>query len=133
MKIGIGLPTTLPGVSSGLVLEWARKADAGPFTSLGIIDRLVYRNYEAMTTLAAVAAVTERVGLMTAVLLVPLRNPGVLAKQVATLDALSGGRLTLGMGVGVREEDFQVAPAVYKDRGKRFEQQLALMKRHLGG
>jgi alkanesulfonate monooxygenase SsuD/methylene tetrahydromethanopterin reductase-like flavin-dependent oxidoreductase (luciferase family) len=133
MKIGIGLPTTLPNVDRELLLAWARKVDQGPFSSLGVIDRLVYPNYEALMALAAAAAVTNRVRLMTAVLLAPLRNPGVLAKQAATIDTLSGGRLTLGMGVGTREDDFEVAPAPFKDRGARFEAQIATMKRIWAG
>ena len=66
---------------------------------------------------------------MTTVLLAPLRNPGVLAKQAASLDALSGGRLTLGLGVGGRADDFAAAPAEMEQRGKRFEGMLEMMKR----
>lgn len=119
MKVGIGLPGNVPGAKGDLVLDWARRADAGPFSSLGIIDRLVYDNYEPLITLAAAAGVTSRVRLATCVLLAPLRNPGVLAKQAATLDALSGGRLTLGVGVGRRPDDFQAAPSIYEERGRR--------------
>jgi alkanesulfonate monooxygenase SsuD/methylene tetrahydromethanopterin reductase-like flavin-dependent oxidoreductase (luciferase family) len=128
MDIGIGLPATIPGRRGSLTLEWAKQADSGPFSSLGILDRLVYPNYEPLITLAAAAAVTERVRLMTTVLIAPLRRAGVLAKQAATLDALSGGRLTLGLGVGAREDDFRFAPASFHDRGRRFEEQLELMR-----
>jgi alkanesulfonate monooxygenase SsuD/methylene tetrahydromethanopterin reductase-like flavin-dependent oxidoreductase (luciferase family) len=133
MKIGIGLPATIPGTRGSLVLEWARRADSGPFSSLGIIDRLVYPNYETLVTLAAAAAVTERVRLTSTVLIAPLRGAGVLAKQAASIDALSGGRLTLGVGVGIREDDFQAAPASFHDRARRFEEQLDLMKRVWSG
>jgi alkanesulfonate monooxygenase SsuD/methylene tetrahydromethanopterin reductase-like flavin-dependent oxidoreductase (luciferase family) len=128
MDIGIGLPATIPWTNAPLILEWAKRADSSPFSSLGILDRLVYPNYEPLITLAAAAAVTERVRLMTTVLIAPLRRAGVLAKQAATIDALSGGRLTLGLGVGAREDDFQFAPASFHDRGRRFEEQLDLMK-----
>ena len=84
-------------------------------------------------TLAAAAAVTVRVRLMTMVLLAPLRTTGVLAKQAASLDALSGGRFTLGLGIGRRSDDFRAAPGELKGRGKRFEEQLALMKRIWAG
>jgi alkanesulfonate monooxygenase SsuD/methylene tetrahydromethanopterin reductase-like flavin-dependent oxidoreductase (luciferase family) len=133
MEIGIGLPATTPGTRGPLVLEWARRADAGPFSSLGIIDRLVYPNYEPLVTLAAAAAVTGRVRLMSTVLIASLRGAGVLAKQAATIDTLSGGRLTLGLGVGAREEDFRAAPASFHDRGRRFEEQLEFMKRAWAG
>jgi alkanesulfonate monooxygenase SsuD/methylene tetrahydromethanopterin reductase-like flavin-dependent oxidoreductase (luciferase family) len=125
MEIGIGLPATIPGTRGSLVLDWARRADSGPFSSLGIIHRLIYPNYEPLVTLAA--AVTERVRLMSTVLIAPLRGAGVLAKQAASVDALSGGRLTLGLGVGAREDDFQAAPAPFHDRARRFEEQLDLM------
>ena len=133
MKIGIGHPGTIPGVKGQLILDWAKRADAGPFSSLGSLDRLVYTNYDALITLTAAAAVTQRIRLMTTVLLAPLYNGGVLAKQAASLDAISGGRLTLGVGVGAREDDFRAAPASFHDRGKRFEAQLETMKRAWSG
>jgi len=133
MKIGIGLPATTPGVQGKLILDWARQADAGPFSSLGLIDRIVYDNYEPLITLAAVAGATERIRLATTVLLAPLRNGALLAKQSASLDALSGGRLTLGLAVGGREDDYQIAETSLKNRGKRFVEQLALMERIWSG
>ena len=133
MQIGISLPAAIRDVPSGLILDWAKRADAGPFSSLGIIDRVVYPSFEPMVTLAAVAGVTQRIGLMSTVLIAPLRNGGVLAKQAATLDALSGGRLTLGLGVGGREDDFRAAPASFRGRGRRFEEQLAVMRRVWSG
>ena len=133
MEIGIGLPATIPGVEPRLILEWAKRADAGPFSSLSVLDRVVYPNFEPLVALTAAAAVTERIGLMTTVLLAPLRNTGLLAKQAASLDALSGGRLTLGLGIGGREDDFRAAPAPFQDRAQRFEEQLATMKRIWSG
>jgi alkanesulfonate monooxygenase SsuD/methylene tetrahydromethanopterin reductase-like flavin-dependent oxidoreductase (luciferase family) len=133
MDIGIGLPATIPGTSGSLVLDWARRADSGPFSSLGILDRLVYPNYEPMITLSAASAVTERIRVMSTILIAPLRRGGVLAKQVATLDALSGGRLTLGIGVGAREDDFHAAPASFHERARSFEEQLELMRRVWSG
>jgi alkanesulfonate monooxygenase SsuD/methylene tetrahydromethanopterin reductase-like flavin-dependent oxidoreductase (luciferase family) len=133
MQVSIGLPSTIPGVRGDLLFDWARQAEAGPFTSLGVIGRLVYPNYEPLMTLAAMAGVTRRIRLMSAVLLAPLYNIGVLAKQIASLDALSGGRLTLGLGIGNREDDYQAAPSSFKQRGKHFDEQLAIMKRVWSG
>jgi alkanesulfonate monooxygenase SsuD/methylene tetrahydromethanopterin reductase-like flavin-dependent oxidoreductase (luciferase family) len=70
---------------------------------------------------------------MTGILLAPLYNTGILAKQAASLDVFSNGRLTLGLGVGWREDDFRAAPASFHDRGKRFDQQLELMARIWSG
>ena len=129
MKIGIGLPFKTSRDSWPAIEALARKADEGPYSSFAVIDRLAYENYEPLIMLAALASVTRRVRLMTAVLVGPLRRAGVLAKQAATIDAVSGGRLSLGMGVGSREDDSLVAPAGFHDRGRRFNTQLELMRR----
>ena len=133
MKIGIGLPASIPGVSGDVVLEWARQADSGPFSSLGIIDRVVYPNWDPIIALAAAAAVTQRVRLMTTLLIAPIRDAALLAKQTASLDVLTGGRLTLGLGVGRREDDYTAVTGWFHRRGRRFDQQLALMKRVWAG
>ena len=129
MKIGIGLPASIPGVSGDSILDWARQADSGPFSSVGIIDRVVYPNWDPLITLAAVAAVAQRVRLMTTLLIAPVRDAALLAKQAASIDVLSGGRLTLGLGVGRREDDYQAVGEDFHRRGRRFGRQLALMKR----
>lgn len=129
MKIGLGLPESIPGVRGQLILEWARKAEAGPFSSLSVFDRLVYANYDPLVTLAAVAGVTQRVRLVTSVVLAPLRNPAMLAKMAASLDALSNGRLSLGLGIGGRADDFQAAGVPLQQRARIFEAQLPLLRR----
>jgi alkanesulfonate monooxygenase SsuD/methylene tetrahydromethanopterin reductase-like flavin-dependent oxidoreductase (luciferase family) len=128
MKIGIGLPATIPGIEGRRILDWAKQADSGPFSSLTILDRLVYPNYESLITLAAVAGATQRIRLMTTVLLAPLRNPALLAKQAASLDALSGGRLTLGLGIGARQDDYIATSVPFKRRGKLFDEQLETLQ-----
>ncbi len=125
MQVGVGLPSGLPGASGSLVIEWARRADMGPFTSLGVLDRLVYDSYDPLTTLAAAAAVTERVQLAATIIVGLLHSTPVLAKMTASLDALSGGRLVLGMAVGARKEDYEAAGVDYQGRGARFSEQLA--------
>lgn len=130
MNIGISIPQF---ASPHDLFPWARKVDAGPFSSLGMYDRLVYCNYEPLVTLAMAAAVTTRVRLLTEVLLAPLRNPVILAKEAATLDAFSGGHLTLGLSVGIRADDFRAAQVDFATRGKRFDEQLTTMKQIWSG
>ena len=134
MDVGIGLPLTNDGVEGVGLLAWARRAEARGFSSLGTLDRLVYRNFEPLVSLAAVAAVTERIRLATAILIAPYRaNAALVAKQAATLDRLSNGRLVLGVAVGSREEDYQVSGVDYRTRGKRFDAMLDEWRRVWAG
>jgi alkanesulfonate monooxygenase SsuD/methylene tetrahydromethanopterin reductase-like flavin-dependent oxidoreductase (luciferase family) len=134
MKIGIGLPNTVPGTEGGDMREWAIRSEAAGFSTLGTIDRIVYPNHEPLTALAYAAAVTERIGLLTSVLLAPLRaNTALLAKQAASVDVLSGGRLTLGMAVGGREDDFEASGVDFHRRGATFDGQLDEMRRLWSG
>ncbi|HET7510855.1 MAG TPA: LLM class flavin-dependent oxidoreductase [Solirubrobacterales bacterium] len=134
MDVAIGLPNAVPGASGEQLTEWARRAEARGFSSLGTIDRIAYPNLEPLASLAAAAAVTERIGLATTVLLGPLRpNPVALAKQVASVHAISGGRMTLGIGLGGREDDYEVAGVSMKTRGKELDAMLARMREVWGG
>jgi alkanesulfonate monooxygenase SsuD/methylene tetrahydromethanopterin reductase-like flavin-dependent oxidoreductase (luciferase family) len=129
MDVAIGLPNAVPGTSGGRLTEWARRADARGFSSLGTIDRVVYDNYEPLTALSAAAAVTERIGLCTSVLLGPLRpNPVGLAKQSLSLHALSEGRFTLGIGLGGRDDDYEVGGIELAGRGRRLDTMLDEIK-----
>jgi alkanesulfonate monooxygenase SsuD/methylene tetrahydromethanopterin reductase-like flavin-dependent oxidoreductase (luciferase family) len=125
MDIAIGLPNAVPGTTGDQLTEWARRAEARGFSSLGTIDRIAYPNIEPLVALAAAAAVTERIGLATTVLLGPLReNPVALAKQVASLHAISGQRMTLGIGLGGREDDYDLAGVETETRGKDLDTML---------
>jgi len=129
MDLAIGLPNAVPGTSGDQLTEWARRAEARGFSSLGTIDRVAYPNLEPLASLAAAAAVTDRIGLATTVLLGPLRvNPVALAKQVASIHKISGGRMTLGIGLGGREDDYEVAGVDTSTRGKDLDAMLERMK-----
>ncbi|MER6066369.1 LLM class flavin-dependent oxidoreductase [Streptomyces sp. NPDC001792] len=129
MNIGIGLPIGDPG----LLITWARRADAGPFTSLGLLDRVVYDNPEPLAALAVLAGATARLRVQTEVLLAPTRDTVLLAKQAATIDRMTRGRLVLGLGVGTRADDYAAVGADMRTRGRRLDEQLAAMRRLWSG
>ena len=124
MEIGIGLPNAVRGVDRAGTVEWARRSDQAGFSSLGTIDRLAFPNYESLIALAAAAAVTERIRLVTDILIAPFRDTAMLAKQAATVDGISNGRLVLGLAVGGRPDDFECAGVDFGQRGQIFERQL---------
>jgi len=128
MNVGVGLPTTTPGTDGAMVLEWARRADAGPFSSLAVLDRVVYDCLDPFAALAAAAAVTARVRLATMIAIGPLRATALLAKQAASVHALSGRRLTLGLAIGARIEDYEAAGIDHRGRGGRLSEQLAYLR-----
>jgi alkanesulfonate monooxygenase SsuD/methylene tetrahydromethanopterin reductase-like flavin-dependent oxidoreductase (luciferase family) len=134
MDVGIGLPTTIGGVTRGQIIEWSQRAEARDFSTLATIDRVVYANYDPLIALTAAAAVTERIRLTTAILLGPLRlNAALLAKQAASLHAFSEGRLRLGIAVGGREDDYEASGADFHTRGKDFDAMLDTLERVWSG
>lgn len=124
MRVCAGLPSTIPGCGGDLLLAWARRADAGLFASVAALDRVVYDAYDPFIALTAAAAVTSRVRLATNIAIGPIRNAALLARETASLHALSGGRLTLGLAVGARQEDYDATGTEYHNRGRRFVTQL---------
>ena len=134
MDIGIGLPNAVPGTEGRTLIDWAKNAEEAGFSTLGTIGRLVYPNYEELVSLSAAAAVTSRIRLTTSVLLAPLySNTALFAKQAASLDRLSGGRLVLGLGLGGRDDDFTASGLPAKGKGRRLDEQLTEMKRIWAG
>jgi len=127
VRIAIGLPNPVLDVPGRLLVDWARRAEERGFSSLATIDRIAYPSYDSLTALTAAAAVTDRIGLLTNILLAPAYNPVRLAKVTASLDQLSAGRLTLGVGVGGREDDYRVTGRSFADRGRRLDEELELL------
>jgi alkanesulfonate monooxygenase SsuD/methylene tetrahydromethanopterin reductase-like flavin-dependent oxidoreductase (luciferase family) len=122
MDIGIALPTTVHGADKKDLIEFARRADRLGFHSLTVVDRVVYDNYDSIVALSAAAAVTERIKLVTAILLAAYRPSTVeLAKQLASVDRLSDGRLILGVSAGMREDDYTATGTDFKTRGRRLD------------
>jgi alkanesulfonate monooxygenase SsuD/methylene tetrahydromethanopterin reductase-like flavin-dependent oxidoreductase (luciferase family) len=124
MDISVALPNMIPGASGATLLEWASAAEERGFSGLAATERLVYPGYDPLIALATAAGVTTRVKLLTNVLIAPLRSAAELAKQTASVDQLSGGRLTLGLAPGVRADDFDAVDRDFSDRVARFDSDL---------
>ncbi|AWN30320.1 MULTISPECIES: LLM class flavin-dependent oxidoreductase [Streptomyces] len=129
MSVGLGLPIGDPAQ----LLSWARRAEATPFTTVALLDRLVFGNPEPLITLATLAGATSRIRLQTEVLLAPLHRTALLAKQAATLDLLSGSRFTLGIGIGGRDDDYLASGIDLRTRGRRLDTQMATLRRLWSG
>jgi alkanesulfonate monooxygenase SsuD/methylene tetrahydromethanopterin reductase-like flavin-dependent oxidoreductase (luciferase family) len=133
MDVGIGLPNTVPKTTGDELTEWARRAEDAGFSTLGTIDRVAYPNLEPMVALAAASAVTERIRLATTILIAPFRqSAAVIAKQAASIQRISDGRMVLGVAVGGRRDDYEAAGADFEGRGETFERQLAEIRRTWG-
>jgi alkanesulfonate monooxygenase SsuD/methylene tetrahydromethanopterin reductase-like flavin-dependent oxidoreductase (luciferase family) len=129
LRIGIGLPAAVPGTDMTTLGQWAAEGERAGFAAVGVIDRLVYDNVEPLIALAAAAARTERVELFTTVLNVGWRNnPVLLAKQMASIDQISGGRLTAGLGLGGWPEDYTASGVSQTGKAALWESTLATMR-----
>jgi alkanesulfonate monooxygenase SsuD/methylene tetrahydromethanopterin reductase-like flavin-dependent oxidoreductase (luciferase family) len=129
MEIGIGIPNSVVGTTGAQLLDWARRADQAGFSSLATIGAVSYPSYEELTVFAAAGAVTQRIRFLPNVLIAPARSAAELAKQAATVQQITGGRLTLGLGVGWRESDYLLAGRNFSTRGRDFDAQLSALQR----
>jgi len=133
LDIGLTLPTMISGVTRDTTIEWCRRIDAGPFSTLALGERIAYPNQELFVTMAAAAVLTERVRIMSTVVVLPMHPAVEVAKQAATIDVLSDGRLTLGLGVGGRDEDYRALEASFDRRHQRLDDQVAQMRQVWAG
>ena len=124
MRIGLALPAMLDGLDRGGILDWARRIEADGYSTVGFGERIAYRNLEMFSVLSAAAAVTERVEIAASVVVLPMHSEVWVAKQMATLDVLSGGRAVLGVGVGGRTEDYEALDAPSAQRWDRLDAQV---------
>ncbi|HEY6198504.1 MAG TPA: LLM class flavin-dependent oxidoreductase [Candidatus Binatia bacterium] len=128
-NVGFCMVNPQPEITPGHVVQVARKCEEIGLHSMWALDRVVYDNLEPLTLLSAAAAATSKIRLGTSVLLAALRPPALLAKSVATLDFISDGRFTLGIGFGSRQNDFTSTGAPWEHRGSRAEELVQIMKR----
>ncbi|MEU1175544.1 LLM class flavin-dependent oxidoreductase [Streptomyces microflavus] len=125
MRIGIGIPNQVRDVHAPVIPSWARQAEEAGFSTLGTTGRFAYPGVMDTVALAAAAGATTTIGLLSQVLLAATWPGALLAKEAASIDGVSGGRLTLGIGVGIREDDFVVSGHGPRDRGARMDRDLA--------
>jgi probable F420-dependent oxidoreductase len=137
MRFGVALPHFSQLATRDALVITAREAEALGFDSIWTTDHVIMatdqpepygRIVEAFASLTYVAALTERVRLGTSVIVLPQREPVLVAKQAAALDLLSGGRLILGIGAGWNEREFGFLGASFADRGRRMDEAIALMR-----
>jgi len=128
MQIGIGLPNQVRDVRPAVIPEWAAKAEDAGFSTLGTVGRIAYPGVMDTVALAAAAGATSRIGLVSNVLLGTVWPPVLLAKEIAGIDGVSGGRLTLGIGIGGRPDDFVAEGLGPKGLGKRMDADLEVYR-----
>jgi alkanesulfonate monooxygenase SsuD/methylene tetrahydromethanopterin reductase-like flavin-dependent oxidoreductase (luciferase family) len=129
MKIGMSLPTMAKHYVRASTTEWAKAIDAGPFSSISCGERITFHNPEMMVTMAAAAALTERVDVFVNLVVLPLHPIALVAKQLATLDNLCDGRLTVGLAIGGREDDYRAVGANFRNRHQQLDDGVAELRR----
>jgi alkanesulfonate monooxygenase SsuD/methylene tetrahydromethanopterin reductase-like flavin-dependent oxidoreductase (luciferase family) len=129
VDVGVCLPYMERDLSRERILAWCRAVDAGPFSSLSCGERVTGYTIEMRTTLAAAAAVTERVRIVPSLYVLPMHSAVWAAKEIATLDVLSAGRVTVTVGVGGRPQDYRAVGASMARRHARMDEQVAEMRR----
>lgn len=133
MEIGIALPQMAIGYGPDTTVRWARRADEGPFSSISAGERVTFSNPEMVASLAAAAAVTSRVRIFANLWVLPVHSMAMVAQQVNTLDQLAGGRLSVAVGVGAREDDYRALGTSFNGRHSRLDAQVAELRRLLAG
>jgi len=133
VDVGICMPYMERDYSRATTLEWCRRIDAGPFSSLSCGERITSYTQDMRTVLAAAAALTSRVRIMPSLYVLPMHPPVLVAKELATLDVLSGGRVTATVGIGGREHDYRALGASFERRYQRLDAGVAAMRRIWAG
>ena len=133
MDIGVALPQMARGLDRDRVTAWCRGIDEGPYSSVSAGERITFHNLEGITLCTAAAMVTERVRVFVNVAVAPWHAPAMLAKQLATMDVLSGGRVDLAVGVGGREQDYAALGSPFTRRHARVDETVAELKRLWAG
>lgn len=130
MEVGVALPQMTQGLDRDRILAWCRAIDAGPFSSISAGERITYDNLDGFTLCSAAATASERVRILVNAVILPWHSPALVATQLASIDVLSGGRVEVAVGVGVREQDFAAVGVPMDGRFGRLDRAVAEL-RHL--
>jgi alkanesulfonate monooxygenase SsuD/methylene tetrahydromethanopterin reductase-like flavin-dependent oxidoreductase (luciferase family) len=133
MDLSMTLPTMRSGLDRALTDDWCSAIDEGPFRSLAAGERITFDNLEMHTTLAYAAARTRRARITPTLVILPMHPVALMAKKLATLDVLSGGRVDVVVGVGGREQDYQAAQRPFARRHQTLDAQVAELRRLWAG
>lgn len=129
MKVGLAIPQMARDLDRARVRGWCSAADEGPFSSISAGERITFRNLEGLTLCAVAAGLTERVRVMTNVVVLPWHSPALIAKQLATIDVVSGGRLDVAVGVGGRWQDYAALGSSFERRHQRLDDAVHELRR----
>jgi alkanesulfonate monooxygenase SsuD/methylene tetrahydromethanopterin reductase-like flavin-dependent oxidoreductase (luciferase family) len=129
MDVGVALPQMAPGLDRDRFLAWCRAIDEGPFSSISAGERITFDNLDGFTLLAAAAAATERVRILFNVVVAPWHRIPLLAKELASTDVLSGGRVEVAVGVGGREQDYAALDSPFEGRFGRLDRAVDELRR----
>ena len=133
MKVGVCMPYMEPEFTRNRLIEWCRLVDEWPFSSISCGERITGPTTEMRTLLSAAAVLTERVRIVPSLYVLPMHSAVWAAKEIASLDVVSGGRVTLTVGVGGRKADYRAVGAPHDHRYQRQDAQIAEMRRIWNG
>ena len=129
MTVGVALPQMATGLDRERLVAWCRGIDAGPFSSVSAGERITFHNLDGFTLCSAAAAITDRVRVLVNVAVLPWHAPALVAKELASMDVVSGGRVEVAVGVGGRQQDYAALGSPFAGRHRRLDEAVLEMKR----
>ena len=133
MTVGVALPQMATGLDRDRLLAWCRGIDDGPFSSVSAGERITFHNLDGFTLCSAAAAVTSRVRVLVNVAVLPWHAPALVAKELASMDVVSGGRVEVAVGVGGRRQDYDSLGSPFAGRHRRLDESVAELRRLWAG
>lgn len=133
MTVGVALPQMAAGLDRDRLRAWCRGIDEGPFSSVSAGERITFHNLDGFTLCSAAAALTSRVRILVNVVVLPWHAPAMVAKELASLDVVSGGRVEIAVGVGGRQQDYTALGSSFAGRHGRLDAAVHELRRLWNG